>query len=124
MTQEEMNDIIAINKEGCDPVMLLNGGTSMGKSLREKINDYWEILGKKYGFKPITVEGSAKGKLFFLAEPTPPPPPKKTQFEIEMEKYDTLNKIVKQLEMCNYESEAGSLNKNVAFLALKKMADK
>lgn len=76
MTQEEMDNIIAINKGGGDPVMFLSGGTPMGSSLQEKINQYWEILGNKYGFKPMTAEGSSKGHLFFLAEATLPQPPK------------------------------------------------
>jgi len=123
MTQEEMDNIIAINKGGGDPVMFLSGGTPMGSSLQEKINQYWAILGNKYGFKPMTVEGSSKGKLFFIAEATPPPPPPKTQTEIEIEKYDTLQKIVEQLEFCNYEAEGGFLKNNVAFLSLKRMAN-
>lgn len=123
MTQEEMDNIIAINKGGGDPVMFLSGGTPMGSSLQEKINQYWVILGNKYGFKPMTVEGSSKGKLFFIAEATPPPPPPKTQTEIEMDKYDTLQKIVEQLEFCNYEAEGGFLKNNVAFLSLKRMAN-
>lgn len=123
MTQEEMDNIIAINKGGGDPVMFLSGGTPMGSSLQEKINQYWGILGNKYGFKPMTVEGSSKGKLFFIAEATPPPPPPKTQTEIEMDKYDTLQKIVEQLEFCNYEAESGFLKNNVAFLSLKRMAN-
>jgi hypothetical protein len=123
MTQEEMDNIIAINKGGGDPVMFLSGGTPMGSSLQEKINQYWEILGNKYGFKPMTVEGSSKGKLFFIAEATPPPPPPKTQTEIEMDKYDTLQKIVEQLEFSNYEAEGGVLKNNVAFLSLKRMAN-
>ena len=49
---------------------------------------------------------------------------KQTQTEIEIAKYDTLAKIVVQLEGCNYECEAGHLNSNVAFLALKGMAKK
>ena len=122
MTQEEMDNIIAINKGGGDPVMFLSGGTPMGSSLQEKINQYWNILGDKYGFKPMTVEGSARGKLFFLAEPKPIVKPK-TQTEIEMDKYDTLDKIIKQLESCNYECEGGVLKRNVAFLALKRMAN-
>jgi len=89
MTQEEMDNIIAINNDGGDPVMFLSGGTPMGRSLQEKINQYWDILGKKYGFLPEAVEGSSKGKLFFLAEPCPVEVPK-TQSEIEMDK------IVKQ----------------------------
>ncbi len=86
MTQEEMDNIIAINKGGGDPVMFLSGGTPMGSSLQEKINQYWEILGSKYGFKPMTVEGSSRGKLFFLAEPKPVIVPK-TFAEIEIDKY-------------------------------------
>lgn len=120
MSQEEMDNIIAINKGGGDPVMFLGGGTPMGESLQEKINQYWLILGKKYGFKSTTVEGSSKGKLFFLAEPLPPA---KSQSEIEIEKYDSIKKIVDHLERCNYESEGGILINNVAFIALKRMAN-
>jgi hypothetical protein len=119
MTQEEMDDIIAINKNQM-PVMMI-GNVSCGMDLQERINAYWEGLGNKYGFKPMTVEGSAKGKLFFLAEPKPIAIPK-TQAEIEMDKYDTLQKIVDQLESCEYESIGGYLVNNVAFLALKRMA--
>lgn len=123
MTQEEMDNIIAINKGGGDPVMFLSGGIPMGQSLQEKINQYWGILGNKYGFKPLTGEASPKGSLFFFAEPATPTLPTKTQTEIQIDKYDTVSKIVEQLEGCNYENEAGVLNKNVAFLALKKMAN-
>ena len=136
MTQSEMDNIIAINKGGGDPVMFLSGGKPMGSSLQEKINQYWEILGDKYGFKTMTVEGSSKGKLYFLAEPKPIVVPK-TQSEIEIDKYigksigylnynvtESLRLIVAQLEACNYECEAGTLKTNVAFLALKKMSEK
>jgi hypothetical protein len=67
MTQEEMDKIISINKEGGDPVMYLSGGTPIGRSLQEKINDYWKELGNKYGFEPMTVQGSSRGALFFTA---------------------------------------------------------
>lgn len=135
MTREEMDNILAINKGGGGPVIFLSGGIQMGSSLQEKINQYWKILGDKYGFKPMTVEGSARGDLFFLAEPVPPPPPPKTQAEIEIDKYvgdstrylnhhvcESIKKIVAQLESCNYENQSGLLNNNIAFLALKKMA--
>lgn len=46
----------------------------------------------------------------------------KTQTEIEMDKYDTLQKIIEQLELCNYETEGGFLKNNIAFLSLKRMA--
>lgn len=121
MTREEMDKIIAINKEGGDPVMFLSGGMPLGQSKQEKINDYWEILGTKYGFKPMTVEGSSKGSLFFLAEPILVVIPK-TQEEIDIEKYDTLQKIVDQIESCNFECNAGSIKDNVAFKVLKKRA--
>ena len=67
MTQEEMNEIITINKEGRDPVMYLSGGAPIGRSLQEKINDYWKKLGNKYGFEPLSAQGSSKGGLFFTA---------------------------------------------------------
>lgn len=69
MTQEEMDNILAINKGGGDPVMFLSGGLPMGISLQEKINQYWGILGDKYGFEPLTDKASSKGGLFFMAEP-------------------------------------------------------
>lgn len=121
MEQSEMDRIIEINNTTSSPVMMV-GGVDFSNNLREAINAYWRELGNKYGFKPMTVEGSSRGKLFFLAEPTPPPPPPKTQTEIEMDKYDTLSKIVEQLESCNYETVGGFLKNNVAFLALKRMA--
>lgn len=41
----------------------------MGVSLQEKINDFWEKLGRKYEFDSTTVEPSGKGNLYFMAEP-------------------------------------------------------
>lgn len=70
MTQEEMDKILSINKEGGDPVTYLSGGKPMGKSLQEKINDYWKELGKKYGFQWDTVTGPGSTKLHFKAKPT------------------------------------------------------
>ncbi len=119
MTRQEMDDIIAINKSN-PPVMMI-GSVVTGMNLRERINAYWDGLGDKYGFKPLTVEGSARGELFFLAEPKPKVIPK-TQAEIEMDKYDTLQKIVDQFEMFEYECQGGYLKNNVAFLSLKRMA--
>jgi len=122
MTQEEMDEIIRINKSTSNTVMIV-GGVDFSNNLTEAINAYWRILGDKYGFRYTTVEGSSKGKLFFLAEPNPIVKPK-TQSEIEMDKYDTLKKITNQLEMCNYESKGGYLENNVAFIKLKQLAKK
>ena len=119
MTQEEMDDIIAINKNQ-SPVMKFGDHWS-GMDLQQKINHYWETLGNKYGFKHLTVESSSKGKLFFLAESKPIEKPK-TETEKAIEKFDSIKKIVDQLESCNYECEGGFLKNNVAFTALKEMA--
>lgn len=69
MTKAEMNEIIAINKEGGDPVMYLSGGASLGRSLQEKVNDYWKKLGEKYKFDSSTVSGPGKTALHFKAKP-------------------------------------------------------
>jgi len=116
ITQEEIDDIIAIRND--QPPVMKFGDHWSGLDLQEKINAYWETLGKKYGFDDTTVAPSGKGKLFVLAEAKNI----KTPEEIELEKYDTLEKIVKQLESCNFQCPAGSLKNNAAFRALKKMA--
>jgi hypothetical protein len=134
MTQQEMDDIIAINKDQM-PVMKI-GDVTTGMDLQERINAYWKGLSDKYGFEQMTVEGSSNGKLFFLAEPKPIVVPK-TQTEIQIDKYigdameylnynvtDSLKKIIEQLDKCDYENEAGVLKKNIAYLALKKLAGK
>jgi len=120
MKQSEMDFILDINKHNSNTVMMV-GGVDFSHNLTDAVNAYWKELGDKYGFKRDSVEGSSKGKLFFLATPKPIVIPK-TQSEIEMDKYDTLQKIVDQLEKCNYECEAGVLKMNVAFLSLKRMA--
>lgn len=126
MQQEEMDSIIEINKNSGGPVMKI-GNYISGMDLQKNINSYWAELGKKYGFKPMTVEPSSRGKLFFLAEPTPIEVPKtKEELETEeaMKKYPTLKSIVDQLEMSPYECEGGFLKNNLAFIALKGMAKK
>ena len=114
MTQEEMDDIIKVNKDQM-PVILI-GEVSVGMDLQEKINSYWKGLEEKYGFDKDTVEPSGKGNLYFLAMAKHI----KTPEEIEIEKYDTLAKIVEQLESCQYTCEAGDLKDNIAFKVLKK----
>jgi hypothetical protein len=120
MSYAEMDKIICINKANSNTVMMV-GGVDFSNNLTEAINAYWKILADKYGFEWDTVEGSSKGKLFFLAKSKPIIVPK-TRIEIEMDKYDTIKKIVEQLEFCYYEAKGGFLNDNVAFLSLKRMA--
>ena len=133
MTQEEMDKILEINKANSNTVMMI-GGVDFSNNLTEAVNAHWKILGDKYGFKPLTAEGSSKGNLFFLAEPKPIVV-LKTTAQIETEKYigdslgylsgqvrESLSKIVKQLEECEYECQGGILIKNVAFIALRQMS--
>jgi hypothetical protein len=56
ITDEEYAEILKINKEGGDPLMYLSGGIPMGRSLQEKINDYWKGLALKKGFREGTIE--------------------------------------------------------------------
>ncbi len=56
LTKEQFEEIVKINKEGGDPLMYLSGGIRVGKSLQEKINDYWEKLGEELKFKWNTVQ--------------------------------------------------------------------
>ncbi len=122
MLQSEMDEILRINREVKNlPLMMIGTSTTSGQEKAEAINAYWKTLGEKYGFEWDSVEGSARGKLFFLATPKPKVIPK-TQIEIEMDKYDTLQKVVDQLESCNYESKGSVMINNVAFLSLKRMA--
>lgn len=119
--QEEMNDIIQINKDQM-PIMKI-GNVTTGMDLQEKINAYWVVLGDKYGFKHLTVEGSSRGKLFFLAEPKPIVIPK-TQLELAMEKYDTIKKIVAAIEKAEFKNIAGTIEGFIPFISLKNMIKK
>ena len=127
MQQSEMDEILRINREVKNlPLMMIGTVTTSGKEKAEAVNRYWETLAEKYGFIWDTVEGSSRGALFFLATPKPKVIPK-TQIEIEMDKYDTLQKIVNQLELAfSGESKdiSGDIDMNVAFMSLKRMAEK
>ena len=114
------------------PVMKI-GNVTTGMDTQEKVNEYWKGLSNKYGFKQLTVEGSSKGKLFFLAEPKIV----KTESQKSVDKYignamgylsieviDSLRRIVDQLNKCDYENETGVLQMNTAFIALKQIAGK
>lgn len=71
MSPEELGEIFA----ACRPVpaMYLSGGQLMGNSIQENANAAWARLGKKLGFKHMTVRPSPKGERFFMAEPTDSP---------------------------------------------------
>jgi hypothetical protein len=121
MTEDELQAIYDISRNQM-PVMFIGVWTGLD-SKQEKANKLWQVMGDNYGFVWDSVEPSAKGVKFFLATPKPKVIPK-TQSEIEIDKFDTIDKIVAQLESCNYECEGSYLKMNVAFLALKRMAKK
>jgi len=118
MTEEQLQAIYDISRNQ-EPVIYV--GVWMGLGKQEQANKLWQIMADEMGFVWDSVEPSSKGKKFFLAEPKLIVVPKTTT-EISMDKFDTLGKIVKQLESCNYECEAGCLTNNTAFMKLKLMA--
>ena len=57
-----------------EPVMYASGGVPMFRSAQERANEAWEALGKKLGFKHMTVRPVAgKGPEWFTAEVAPVP---------------------------------------------------
>lgn len=119
MSEEQLQAIYDISRNQM-PVIYVGVWTGLDK--QEKANKLWQTMADEMGFVWDSVEPSAKGKRFFIAEQKPKVIPK-TKSEIEMDKYDTLQKIVEQLEMSEYECEGGYLKNNVAFLSLKRMAN-
>lgn len=133
ITHKELDDLINCNKvEIISNIYLTNR-----HDICIDLAVCWNILGKKYGFDPITVEPSAKGILFLLAEPIIFKP-QTIGINTEECRYiqdaipflnpkvtNALKKIVVQLELCNYETSdtLHALKDNVAFIALQKMAN-
>ena len=119
MTEAQYEEILQINKEGGTPCILI-GGVDTGESVQSILNRWWDKLGKEMRFDTETVEGSSRGKLYFLATPLPP---EKSALEKSIDSYNTIKKIVTQLEFCEYTSPVGErIEMNVAFIALKRMA--
>ncbi len=115
LTDEQLKNIIESGK----PVMYLVANGSEPVSPQESANRAWQSLANEMGFVWDSVEGvKGKSNNYFLATPVE----KVLQSEIEVEKYDSLPKIVEQLRKCNYECEGGVLINNVAFISLERMA--
>ena len=94
-----------------------------GMDLQQKINHYWETLGNKYGFKNLTVEGSSRGKLFFLAESKPIEVPK-TEGEKAIDKFDTLqNEIDSTYMMLDVLSSPKEYNAEYRVIRFNKLLD-
>lgn len=73
MTQDELNQMIAISQAKSMPVMKI-GNVTTGDEKQESANDFWKRLGEKYGFIWDTAEPiSGKGYTFFkaIAKPNP-----------------------------------------------------
>lgn len=64
MSQEDLDELL----EACKPVpyMIIGGVAPM--SPQERANAAWEKLGKKMGFRHMTVRPIGKGDRFFMAE--------------------------------------------------------
>lgn len=63
INEKDFDVILNLNKEGGDRVMYLSGGLPLGsgpggkfRSLQEKINAFWEVLGKQEGFDWKTIK--------------------------------------------------------------------
>lgn len=70
MTEDDLNVILAACKR--TPVMMIGG--SVGSSSQENANRAWATLGKKMGFKPMSVRPvTGKGDRFFTAIPAETP---------------------------------------------------
>ena len=67
LTEEEMKELLACANPV--PVIYGNGGTPLFSSPQEKANAFWQALGKRMGFDPMSARPSSRGKYFFLAEP-------------------------------------------------------
>jgi len=70
MSQQDLTELLDASKP--TPVMYLSGGVPMYASPQENANRAWEKLGKKLGFKHMTVKPlkESRGQRFFTAEPT------------------------------------------------------
>ena len=120
MTEDELQAIYDISR---NQMPVIHVGVWMGLDSQERANKLWQIMADNYGFVWDSVEPSSRGKRFFLATPKEKVIPKTSQ-EIEIEKYiGNLPKIVAQLEKCEYECQGGYLKNNVAFIALREMAN-
>jgi hypothetical protein len=122
MTEEELQAIYDISRNK-EPVIFV--GVWTGLDSQERANKLWQCMGDKYGFVWDSAEPSAKGDRFFLATPKEKVIPL-TAEELAIKEYTDggLKKIIEQLEFCDYKNEHGSdLKLNVAFIALKKIAN-
>lgn len=122
--------------ETSKPVILFGGliRELMNNSLTE-LTDTMEFYHSGYcgrcGRLLTTPESVSAGlgpeciKMVGIATVTKPAPACAGKTEEEMiASYDTLQKIVDQLEWCQYENQAGYLKNNIAFIALQRMAKK
>lgn len=65
MSETDLAELLDAMKP--QPVMFLSGGVPMFASQQERANDAWTRLGKRLGFKPMTVRPCGKGNRFFSA---------------------------------------------------------
>jgi len=67
MTEDDLAELLRASRPV--PAMFLSGGRPMFGTPQENANAAWERLGKKMGFKPMTVKPiPGKGHRYFSAE--------------------------------------------------------
>jgi hypothetical protein len=66
MTEKDYTTLL----DSCKPVPLIALQCGMPSTPQERANEAWKQLGEKMGFDSTTVKPSAKGHLYFTAEPT------------------------------------------------------
>ena len=68
MSQSDLDGLLKASRP--TPAMFLSGGMPMCASPQENANTAWAALGRKIGFKHMTVKPvPGKGSRFFTAEP-------------------------------------------------------
>lgn len=65
MTEDDLKELLS----ACKPVPYIMVGGVTPRSPQENANAAWARLGKKMGFKPMSVRPSRGGDRFFSAEP-------------------------------------------------------
>ena len=67
MTQDDLDGLLDASK----PVVYIVAGGVPPRSPQENANSVWAGLGRKMGFRHMTVRPTTKGDRFFTADATP-----------------------------------------------------
>lgn len=134
MTQEEKDILTKMEEEGKEQIEIQKDTFNI-QGFYDNINKFWMELATKYGIDWTTVQPSAQGGLFFLAEPLKAVSVNTTIEEEALMLYfakdlyvpptikNQLKEIVSQIEEgCFSSTEKSIIEKDPAFIALRKMS--